>query len=107
MEFIEKKTYKLTPFGVKIKEAGLTYYRIWKDCGVPQTRLAAWARGKARPTIGRDLFAVVEYLDWHGVNIDISSDFEKIEKSKTKVVKKVKKIPVPRRKDWKGGGSEK
>lgn len=104
MEYTEKKTYKLTPFGVKIKKAGITCYAIGKACGVPAARLASWARGKAVPTVGRDLVAVIEYLDWHGVNIDIANDFGRLmeKPSKAKTAPKTKKRPVPMRKNWKG-----
>lgn len=101
MEYTEEKTYKLTPFGIKIKKAGITCYAIGKACGVPAARLASWARGKARPTVGRDLAAILEYLDWHGVNIDIATDF--IMDEPPKRVPRKKKIPVPMRRNWKGG----
>lgn len=99
MEYTEKKTYKLTPFGVKLKQAGITCYKLGKACGVPAARLASWARGKARPTVGRELAAVLEYLDWHGVNIDISVDF--IMEAEPKREPRKKKVPVPRIKGWK------
>lgn len=106
MEYTETRTYKLTPFGVKLKKAGITYYALGKACGVPQARIASWAKGAAVPTVGRDLVAVIEYLDWHGTNVDIAADFGRLMEKKQKrksALKRIKKIPVPRRKDWKGG----
>lgn len=71
----------MTKFGIKCREAGLTAYRISKDTGVLLPTVANWMTGRAMPTAGDNLAAVVEYCANKGIDIVIN-DFLPIKTAK-------------------------
>lgn len=62
----------MTRFGKKIKEKGLTLYRISKDTGVSWPTLRSWVTGTRKPQISGAFFDVCEYLeDKHGIIVTL------------------------------------
>ena len=60
----------MTNFGKKIKDAGISLYRVSVDTGVRWTTLKSWASGRRTPYISGAFTDVITYLeDKHGINI--------------------------------------
>lgn len=61
---------KLTNFGKKLKDAGISLYRVSVDTGVSWPTLKAWASGRRTPRVSGSLTDVINYLeDKHGIDI--------------------------------------
>lgn len=61
---------KLTNFGKKLKDAGISLYRVSVDTGVAWMTLKSWAAGSRTPRVGGAFTNVVVYLaDKHNIDI--------------------------------------
>lgn len=61
---------KLTRFGKKLKDAGISLYRVSVDTGVSWATLKSWAAGRRTPRVSGSLTDVITYLeDKHGIDI--------------------------------------
>lgn len=61
---------KLTKFGKKLKDAGISLYRVSVDTGVSWATLKSWAAGRRKPRVSGSLTDVITYLeDKHGIDI--------------------------------------
>ena len=61
---------KLTKFGKKLKDAGISLYRVSVDTGVSWATLKSWAAGRRTPRVSGSFTDVVVYLETkHGIDI--------------------------------------
>lgn len=61
---------KLTKFGKKLKDAGISLYRVSVDTGVSWATLKSWAAGRRTPRVSGSLTDVITYLEEkHGIDI--------------------------------------
>lgn len=61
---------KLTKFGKKLKDAGISLYRVSADTGVGWATLKSWAEGRRQPRLSGSLTDVITYLEEkHGIDI--------------------------------------
>lgn len=61
---------KLTKFGKKLKDAGISIYRVSVDTGVSWATLQSWAEGRRTPRVSGAFTDVVVYLKAkHGIDI--------------------------------------
>ena len=61
---------KMTNFGKKLKDAGISLYRVSVDTGVSWPTLKAWASGRRTPRISGAFTDVVVYLaEKHNIDI--------------------------------------
>lgn len=61
---------KLTRFGKKLKDAGISLYRVSVDTGVSWATLKSWEAGRRTPRLSGSFTDVVVYLETkHGIDI--------------------------------------